>query len=169
MEQWRPVVGYEGMYEVSDLGRVRSVERVVPRGDGTYRIAERILKQGVTGRNLDRLVVNLYSDKPVKHYVHHLVLEAFVGPRPPGMESCHWDDDPSNNRLENLRWDTMSANRHDRVRNGRDHNVNKTYCSNGHEFTLENTKLRPDGGRWCRACGRKATREYMRRQRAAAQ
>jgi hypothetical protein len=49
--------------------------------------------------------------------VHHLVLEAFVGPRPDGQVGCHFDDDPRNNRVENLRWDTSSANALDRVRN----------------------------------------------------
>jgi hypothetical protein len=50
--------------------------------------------------------------------VHQLVLEAFVGPKPEGFECCHADDDPTNNRLENLRWDTQCANAADRIRNG---------------------------------------------------
>jgi hypothetical protein len=55
----------------------------------------------------------------VRRYVHHLVLEAFVGPRPKGMECCHWDDDATNNRLSNLRWGTRLDNMQDRIRNGR--------------------------------------------------
>ena len=51
--------------------------------------------------------------------VHHLVLEAFVGPRPAGMECCHYDGDPTNNRLANLRWDTSKANKADTKRHGR--------------------------------------------------
>lgn len=51
--------------------------------------------------------------------VHVLVLEAFVGPRPDGMEGCHNDGDPSNNRLSNLRWDTPLANWSDRRKHGR--------------------------------------------------
>lgn len=50
--------------------------------------------------------------------VHHLVLEAFVGPRPKGKEACHWDDDPSNNKLSNLRWGTKQENTEDLLRNG---------------------------------------------------
>lgn len=50
-----------------------------------------------------------------------LVLEAFVGPRPRGMQVCHRDDDQSNNRRENLRWDTPKANCADRDRNGKTH------------------------------------------------
>jgi hypothetical protein len=52
--------------------------------------------------------------------VHHLVLEAFVGPCPPGMQGCHNDGDPTNNRPENLRWDTPKANMADRARHGRE-------------------------------------------------
>jgi hypothetical protein len=60
--------------------------------------------------------------------VYRLVLEAFVGPCPTGMEACHHDDDPTNNRLRNLRWDTHKNNCSDRSRNGR-HAVGST-CRN---------------------------------------
>ncbi len=66
-------------------------------------------------------VVTLYrrgSGKVVRR-LHHLVLEAFVGPRPPGMEACHNDDDRTNNALCNLRWGTRLENAADRVRNRR--------------------------------------------------
>jgi HNH endonuclease len=60
------------------------------------------------------------SGKRVYFRVHRLVLEAFKGPCPIGMEGCHDPDpDPSNNRIENLRWDTHEANNHDTVRHGR--------------------------------------------------
>lgn len=55
---------------------------------------------------------------PVYRRVHRLVLEAFVGPCPPGMECCHNDGDPANNRLQNLRWDTRKANRADQLAHG---------------------------------------------------
>lgn len=51
--------------------------------------------------------------------LHRLVLEAFVGPCPRGMQACHWDGDPSNNHISNLRWDTQRGNWKDRVRHGR--------------------------------------------------
>lgn len=50
--------------------------------------------------------------------VHRLVLEAFVGPRPEGMECCHYNGDPADNRLENLRWDTSKGNTSDSIRHG---------------------------------------------------
>jgi hypothetical protein len=88
--------------------------------------------------------------------VHHLVLEAFVGPQPPGAEGCHWNDDPTDNRLENLRWDTRSANQFDSVRNGTHYWASRTHCSKGHEFTEENTYRRPSGRRACRVCRRQS-------------
>lgn len=62
--------------------------------------------------------VCLYHER--KHYVHvhTLVLEAFVGPKPSGMECCHGDGDRTNNRLENLRWGTSGENYKDCVKHG---------------------------------------------------
>lgn len=65
------------------------------------------------------LQVNISVNKVGRHrYVHHLVLTAFVGPRPYLMEACHFDNDPRNNRLDNLRWDTSAGNAADMVRAG---------------------------------------------------
>lgn len=65
--------------------------------------------------------VQLTDDMGKRRYrpVHQLVLEAFVGPRPVGMEACHNDGNPANNRLDNLRWDTHAANTEDSRRQGR--------------------------------------------------
>lgn len=57
--------------------------------------------------------------KAVRKLVHHIVLEAFIGPRPDGMVGCHANDIGDDNRLENLRWDLPSANYRDRDNNGR--------------------------------------------------
>lgn len=66
------------------------------------------------------LSVNLHrGGVKTRRYIHRLVLEAFVGPRPEGLVCCHWDGDPSNNRLDNLRWDTHRANGADAIRHGR--------------------------------------------------
>jgi hypothetical protein len=56
--------------------------------------------------------------KKVARYVHRLVLETFVGPCPTGLVCCHDDGDPTNNRVENLRWDTYQANEEDKLRHG---------------------------------------------------
>lgn len=118
-EEWRPVVGYEGRYEVSNLGRVRSVARNVeiPATWRTvaYRRKERgrLLSPGKTRKGYGR--VNLEGKT---FSVHRLVLEAFVGPCPDGMEGCHCDGDPSNNAIDNLRWDTRRSNWEDRRKHG---------------------------------------------------
>lgn len=121
-ERWLPVVGFEGQYEVSDLGRVRSLDRLLPWKrtlrtgtvvDCLRRHAGRILVP--QAQEAGHLWVQLGRGAQV--YVHHVVLEAFVGPQPLGHVGLHWDDDPSNNRLLNLRWGTRSDNYADFVRN----------------------------------------------------
>ncbi len=152
-ERWKPVPGWEGIYSVSDQGRVRSENRTVALPCGQVRsYRQRILSPTVD--DAGRCQVNLKNGNVVRKVrVHTLVLEAFVGPRPEGMESCHFDDDSTNNRLENLRWDTSLANKQDMARNGNgNQNKDKTHCVRGHEFTPENTYPRGDGGRDCREC-----------------
>jgi hypothetical protein len=117
-EEWRPVRGWEGLYEVSDQGRVRSLDRwVVKRNGHRQLIAGRMkslpkLKQGYP-------VVHLAKNgQTTTRTVHTVVLDNFVGPRPAGHVACHNDGDPSNNRLTNLRWDTQSNNLLDAVKHG---------------------------------------------------
>jgi hypothetical protein len=71
------------------------------------------------GKGKMYLVINLRVDgKPRQFYVHRLILEAFVGPCPDGLEGLHHDDDHTNNRIGNLRWGTHVANVEDSRRNG---------------------------------------------------
>lgn len=113
-EIWRPVVGYEGIYEVSDQGRIRSLARLDTKG---RRVNARILRLKTDPRGYQQ--VNLHRDrKMTAHRVHRIVLAAFVGPAPEGTEGCHYDGNPSNNRASNLRWDTRSANNFDKRRHG---------------------------------------------------
>ena len=157
-ENWKAIPGYEGFYEVSDQGRVRSLDRIVAHGrsrKGQFLSPDR----GHRGH----LQVTLYKNgKRERMFVHRLVLLAFIGPCPEGMEACHWNDISDDNRLENLRWDTPSANRHDSLRNGRHYNANKTKCPRGHVYVPENTYVEPSGKRQCRECGRIRDREYYR-------
>lgn len=162
-EAWRAVPGYEGRYEVSDRGRVRSLPHIDAQG-GHRRL--RVLKPS----RMDawgHVGVKLRRNGVVKsRYAHHLVLEAFVGPRPTGMHACHWNDVPDDNRLSNLRWDTPTANRLDCVRNGGDHNARKTHCLRGHPFTPENTRTYA-GRRHCRECQRIYEAAYKARRAAS--
>lgn len=113
-ESWRQVVGFEGRYEVSDRGRIRSIAHDTIRGIRGGRIRKvRPDKNGY-------LMVDLYAgDIAFTRKVHRLVLEAFVGPCPAGCEACHYPDRTrTNNRTDNLRWDTASENRFDAVKTG---------------------------------------------------
>jgi len=151
-ERWLPVVGYENSYEVSDLGQVRSLQRVIVRCNGVCQnVQQKILKPVVhNGRYFQ---VSLYKDGSANVLsVHRLVLEAFVGPCPPRMECLHWDDDGENNKLSNLRWGSRKENEEDKFRNGRKAGTEKTHCINGHEFTPENTYSHGIKGRKCRSC-----------------
>ena len=164
-ERWKPALGWEGLYEVSDQGRVFSCPRTVLRNGHPYRIAGKMLTLCKSKRG--RMYTIFSRDgKTSTVWVHKLVLEAFVGPRPPGLECCHANDIGSDNRLENLRWDTHSSNQYDRARNGVDHNARKTHCPKGHEYTPENTYRSERRGtimRSCKECNRIQSAEYRAR------
>lgn len=168
-ETWRAVPGYEGLYEVSDHGRVRSVARKVEQRNGRLlTVQSRAISQHDGGpRNGCHRRTRLFRDGQGRTvWVHRLVLEAFVGPAPEGTECCHNDGNPANNRLINLRWDTRQENALDVVRAGEHHMASKTHCKNGHEFTPENTTyIGPRRWRHCRACNRART-AASRRKRA---
>lgn len=157
-ETWKPVVGWEGLYEVSDHGRVRSLDRMVTETSGLVRkSAGRVLKPGkVRGKHLYVNLCPLNSGTGERScvYVHRLVAEAFIGPIPDGMFVLHWDDDPSNNRVENLRIGTITDNSADSIRNGRNYRINQTHCKRGHEFNDRNTAKNGPTGRGCLSCKR---------------
>jgi len=174
-ERWRAIPGYEGSYEVSDHGRVRGLPRVCQYG---RRRAGKILASHIAKSN-HRYVRLCRDGKHQRFGIHVLVLTVFVGPRPAGLFACHWDDDPTNNRLSNLRWATRSENVLDSVRNGTHTMTRRTHCPYGHEYTPENTYQYPQGNRACNECRRAYReshreerrakgREYMRRRRAQA-
>jgi hypothetical protein len=116
-ENWLPVVGYEGHYEVSDQGRVRSLDRRLSNVKGTPFMRGRILKPNTTRHRYPSVVLCALGVRTHKR-IHRLVISAFVGPPPPGMECCHNDGDPSNNTLGNLRWGTHSDNMRDACAHG---------------------------------------------------
>lgn len=151
-ERWLPISGYEGFYEVSDHGRVRGLDRIDAAG---RKWSGKILVQSVTNRHGHR-AVNLHRDASGNLCrVHRLVLETFVGPCPPGLIALHRNDNPSDNRLPNLRWGTVSDNARDSVRNGNHFGAKKTECPKGHAYDASNTYRSPKSGkRRCRICQR---------------
>lgn len=163
-ERWLPVIGYEGSYEVSDLGRVRSLDRTVVQSNGrSLRLRGRILCAGKTTKG-HHFVVLSRDGVQTNHRVHLLVLAAFVGPRPPGMHGLHWDDNKDNNALANLRYGSPSENMQDMVRNGLCAKTNQTHCVHGHEFTRRNTMMVGKNRKYrrCRKCSN-AVRNYFHR------
>lgn len=163
-ERWLPVPSYEGCYEVSDHGRVRSLRRTVPAKNGkTQVVPGGVLKQSKLGNTPYMKVALGKGRQQVTRSVHSLVLEAFVGPRPDGMEACHGFGGPQDNRLTNLRWDTLSENNYDMVRMGRHWGVNKSACPLGHALRVPNLTKQSlsKGHRSCLACSRaRAVMQY---------
>ena len=105
-ETWRPVKGYEGFYEVSDCGRVRSVEHI----DNIKHLhPSKVLKPRADNRGYMR--VHLSKEGDAKYYsVHRLVAQAFVD-KPDGCDIVnHLDSNPSNNCADNLEWTTYKGN-----------------------------------------------------------
>lgn len=163
MTRWKAIPGYEGSYEVSDDGQVRSVGKYVRcgRGEGYLRhYPPRLRSLYIDNAGYARITFK--RNKATRnHLIHHLVLEAFVGPRPAGMECRHLNGMPDDNRLENLRWGTSSENSLDVVRHGHHPGASKTHCKRGHEFTPENTIPQGNGrGRACRTCNNERARAF---------
>lgn len=111
-EIWKDIPGYEGKYQVSDLGRVKSV----PGG----KRAGQMLHPGKSSNGY--LTVALYKDgRAVSHLVQDLVLAAFIGPKPPGQCTRHKDDVRTHNELSNLCYGTQAENYRDVYRLNRTH------------------------------------------------
>lgn len=162
-ERWKAIAGYEGFYEVSDHGRVKSLERVVARENASpMTVRERILSSPIDA--IGRPHLRLFrGGKGSSRHVGRLVAEAFVQGQEPGMEACHNDGDPANNLWTNLRWDTPAANRLDSVRHGTHHWAQKTHCPRGHEYSPGNTQIVNGNQRRCRACDSNFKRAWRAR------
>lgn len=107
IEEWRTIQENES-YEVSNLGRVKSKERIVPRTTSPRRVRERILAIAKTPKGY--CFVNLYCEgKSAQRYVHHLVATAFIGSRG-DMEVNHKNGEKSDNRPQNLEYVSRAEN-----------------------------------------------------------
>lgn len=157
------MAGHDG-YEVSNLGRVRSLDRVVVKGNGVEQpwrgqllAPFRVGRGGYQAVHLGR----------VTRTVHQLVAEAFVEPRPVGLEVRHRNGNVDDNRPSNITWGTHAENMVDRVEHGRHNLGRRTHCPRQHP--LEPPNLVPSslkrGQRTCLACVR--ARTFIRDRRRA--
>lgn len=112
-EIWKPITEFEG-YEVSNLGRVRSYFKHCGKNWNISNYPQRILKPGISPDGYLYVCLRKNNKSKIKR-IHQLVLLSFIGEKPEGMEVCHNDGDPSNNNLNNLRYDTPSGNIQDIV------------------------------------------------------
>ena len=119
MEIWKDVPGYEGQYQVSNKGRVRSLDREIEQMSRWGTPYKKSVK-GITLRpgRMPAGHVSVSLGRCNSQCVHKLVLLAFAGPAPEDHECLHANGDPSDNRLENLRWGTRSDNIRDAVHHG---------------------------------------------------
>lgn len=115
-EDWRPVRGYESLYEVSSKGSVRSVARVIERAHPKNPARVQVRAYGGRVLRLQNsrqgyVSVGLWrQNRGHTHDVHVLVCEAFLGSRAPGMDVNHKDGNRKNNHIENLEWVTRREN-----------------------------------------------------------
>jgi hypothetical protein len=112
-EVFKPIAGFESIYEVSNFGRVKRVKGQSPTYKG------RICAPRPNLDGYHRVCLCNAPNTDVDKFVHVLVLETFVGPCPPGMEACHGDGNPGNPNLSNLRWDTPANNALDKRRHAK--------------------------------------------------
>jgi hypothetical protein len=157
-----PIPGYEGLYEVSDLGHVYSFPRWRLDRWGTSRLYGKggLLKPGRNPGGYRK--VDLYKDgKAATLNVAALVLLPFVGPCPTGHATSPRDGNQNNDTLHNLCWGTKSQNTLDQVRHGTHWEARMTECPRcGSELTR-----RPNGHRYCVPCSRAQNREWCRHNR----
>lgn len=172
-EEWRPVIGQEGRYEVSSLGRVRSMPHTTIDTLGrARRFPGQLLKPTLT----DYPTHTLHHGPKVRVVrAHILVMEAFVGPKPPSREIRHRNGIATDCSLSNLVYGSHSENMDDSVAHGTHFQAGKTRCKNDHAFTPENTGIDSRGWRFCRACqrdieerrrGKRSGRRYPAREKA---
>lgn len=118
LEVWVDVPEYEGHYQVSNLGRVRSLDRIITDKNGKIKNKRgEVLKPFNNGRNYLQVILNKSGTRK-SVYVHRLVMKVFVGDSPQNYVVCHNDGNPYNNQISNLRYDTLLENTIDQFRHG---------------------------------------------------
>jgi hypothetical protein len=157
VETWRPVVDLEGIFEVSDWGQLRSVDRLVVRSNGrSFQLRGRVLKlfpdvSGYLGTTVR------VDGQPIRLCAHVEVAAAFIGPRPEGLVVRHLDGDPQRNDLQNLAYGTPSESIMGIIRRGNHRHFSAVRCKWGHLLAGANvtplSQTRPRT-RMCLSCNR---------------
>ena len=126
---WKHVIGYEGLYLVSDDGLVKSLPRWSEKQQRMY--GDNVLVQSAASHGYKTVALCRGGTQKTAS-VHVMVLEAFVGPRPHWFDACHKDGDKNNNALWNLRWASRSDNNLDLARRGQQ--------KSGHKLTKHDVR-----------------------------
>lgn len=162
METFRPVPGYEGLYEVSDMGTVRSLPRkTLGRWGSTKTSPGRTLVPYKQESGYERLSLSK-GGKSSGKLVHRLVAQAFLPPSEGRPYVNHIDRVRDNNKLSNLEWCTPKENSEHAALDGR---LRRTHCKQGHEFTPDNIVQRADDERSCRKCAKDYKKLYQQEKR----
>jgi transposase len=124
-EQWKPISGYEGFYEVSNFGNVRSLDRYITQRSKSGSLYKRLMKSvnlipGLSGAGYLMVVLCKPGEKNKPSEIHRIVAKVFVSGYVKGLQVCHKDGNKFNNKSDNLRWDTCKANHADKVLHGTD-------------------------------------------------
>ena len=170
-ELWRPIDGYDGLYEVSDLGRVRSLDRIIETSKGLRKYRGRVLRQSQSAKYLT-VTIN-YLGRATTHYVHKLVADAFLPPSSSSSSSSssdgvwvlHGPNGALDCSVSNLYYGTPTQNMLDKRRDGTDHNARKTHCPRRHPLCGRNLVRALLPNRACLSCQRaKSKARYYGRQ-----
>ena len=110
MEEWKDIEGYEGLYQVSNEGRVRSLNKLVSSKGGSKSLRKgKIMKPHIADNGYLRVI--LQNNGKIKNFpLHYLVIKTFVGEKPEGMQINHKDECKTNNFVENLEYCTPKYN-----------------------------------------------------------
>lgn len=118
--EWRDIPGYEGFYQASSEGQIRSLDRITyGRNRSTRAVKGRVLRPRVNSQTGYIQSCLSLEGRQVYEYNHRLVCSAFYGPQDDeSLETLHWDGDKSNNAPRNLRWGTRKENMADKKQHG---------------------------------------------------
>lgn len=135
-ERWKDIPGYEGLYQVSDLGRVRSLSRLVFYGRHNQIARKGTVLKLTPDKGYTRVKLSK-EGKAVCWYGHRLVLLAFIGPRPARQQTRHLNGKRHDNRLKNLCYGTSKENHADMIRHGTSSRGERSYS---HKLTWNQVK-----------------------------